>query len=106
MQMLEPDGARTATLLALLDSLDDVPVAIMDNKSSGLCYANPAFEEVCPCESREAFLHHLQTAPSPSSGKKPGYIDWHGRKVAVAWEERIEGGSGHLHTAGTKGWGI
>ena len=41
---MKADNVRAATVVALLDDLDDVPVAVLDNKARSFCYTNSAFE--------------------------------------------------------------
>lgn len=83
-------GLRLATATAVLQSLDNVPVVILDNKAVQVVFSNPAFHELVQEHSQEGFLEYIRDAPS-SSTKQPGYVEWQGKRVSVGWEESIEG---------------
>lgn len=104
------EGVRSATLLSLLDSLEE-PLAIVDNKANGICYTNPAFEDVLDSSQHAKFLEcvrntastsRLSSSSSSSGGasfKQASIVDYNGTRVRVAYEESIEGNPGHTHSA-------
>jgi hypothetical protein len=92
---MKPDGVRLATIIGLLESssFDSIPVAVLDNKSNGLCYANPAFEKLCPNDViSNDFLEHVQRSPAGSaSNMQSKSIVYNNVEVKLAWEEGVEG---------------
>lgn len=99
---MKADHVRAATVIALLDDLDDVPVAVLDNKARSFCYTNAAFEALSQGDAvagkgqggdaaaAEEFFSLVQSSPS-SSTRKPSSVEWRGKRVRIAWEESVEG---------------
>lgn len=96
-------------MIALLDDLDDVPVAVLDNKARSFCYTNAAFEALSQGDAvagkseggdaaaAEEFFSLVQSSPT-SSTRKPSSVEWRGKRVRIAWEESVEGEPVALHT--------
>ena len=93
-------------MIALLDDLDDIPVAVLDNKARSFCYTNAAFEALSHGSAAagkggdataEEFFSVVQSSPS-SSTRKPSSVEWRGKRVRMAWEESVEGEPVPLHT--------
>ena len=105
---MKADNVRAATVIALLDDLDDVPIAVLDNKARSFCYTNAAFEALSQGDAAagqgeggdaaaEEFFSLVQSSPS-SSMRKPSSVEWRGKRVRIAWEESVEGEPVPLHT--------
>jgi hypothetical protein len=120
------NGLRQATLTGLLESLEDIPAVVVDNKAYSFAYTNTAFEQVCKPEQHKDFLETVRKASAEvqeiagaafavgeeaSGNQSRRYseskqsctsVQWGGQRIRIAWEESIEGDPGHEHSS--HGW--